>query len=182
MCHQRFLVRGRAQLPVGKGSTACLSPRPAKLLRLCLRWCSERVSRPCAVPSGSALEGGAGQSCLSPAGSPDPSSGAPPPPHSPSRFAALCSFLHQQVRLQDVSARLPQRGRHRARDPPVLVLRGDEGTQRRPSALALQPEGGFGAKPAPPSRVPRVLQPLTGKGRSGEGLWCVVALGVSPSC
>lgn len=57
------------------------------------------------------------------------------------------SFLHEQVWLQDVSARLPERGWHRAWDPSVPVLRGDERTQRCAPALALQPEGGFGLEP-----------------------------------
>lgn len=41
----------------------------------------------------------------------------------------FCSVLYEQVRLQDVFAHLPERGRNRARHSLVSVLRGDEGTQ-----------------------------------------------------
>ncbi|XP_049487821.1 TNF receptor-associated factor 2 isoform X3 [Panthera uncia] len=56
-----------------------------------------------------------------------------------------CSLLHEQVRLQDVSAHLPERRWHRARDAPVSLLCGDEGPQRRPPAVALQPKGDLNA-------------------------------------
>nr|XP_015222059.1 PREDICTED: TNF receptor-associated factor 2-like isoform X1 [Lepisosteus oculatus] len=51
------------------------------------------------------------------------------------------SLLHQQVRLQDVPAHLPERRRHGARHTPVPVLRGDARAERRPAQVALQPEG-----------------------------------------
>lgn len=48
---------------------------------------------------------------------------------SPSLCLFRNSFLHKQVWLQDVSAHLPERGWHRAWDPSVPVLCGDERTQ-----------------------------------------------------
>lgn len=49
----------------------------------------------------------------------------------PSNCLLLClaSLLHQQVRLQDVPADLPQWGRHRAWQPPLSLLRGNERAQ-----------------------------------------------------
>lgn len=90
------------------------------------------------------------------------------------------SFLHQQVWLQDVSACVPERGWHRPRDPPVLVFCGDEGTQRRAAAVALQPEGGSGAEPTVSSHSLSGLAPTRASqhchsvlfGKAEEGL-CV---------
>ncbi|XP_063644175.1 TNF receptor-associated factor 2 isoform X11 [Pan troglodytes] len=44
-------------------------------------------------------------------------------------LGAALSLLHQQVRLQDVSAYLPERRWHRARNTPVPLLCGDEGPE-----------------------------------------------------